>query len=126
MTDSWVFWTTLAALFGGFVIGWNLGLWRAAKSYREAAIAPLRPTREAAIKDCLDALVALRNERAALLERNSEWRWRQHGIDAAIDAVMAIDKRGAGHYGVPRSLADFISRRALDRAANGNAREEQK
>jgi hypothetical protein len=42
------------------------------------------------------------------------------GVDDAIDALRRMDKRGAGHYGVPRDIVELRSRLALAKAAEDN------
>ena len=123
-----VFWTTLAALFFGALIGYHLGLWRAAQAYREAQVEPRIPVpvREGIINECIAAVVQIRpdlHKDKMSMEDYNRAMWFQLGVDDAIDVLQRIDKRGAGHYGVPLQVADMISRRALDREAKKEANE---
>jgi hypothetical protein len=105
MTGEGVFWTTLVASFFGAVVGWHLGLRRAAQAYQEeASLSPvppnLIPLRERVIIECIQRISALKG--------GGIYTLREKGIDEAIDILQSIDKRSP-------QLTDFISRRALDR-----------
>jgi hypothetical protein len=117
-----VFWFTLAGLIIGAIAGYHMGLKRAAAAFRAASApeagipARLAPIREAAILDCIKAVRAVRPKAAGESAGDmAQARWIQHGVAMALEALHGIDKRGAGHYGVPREIADAISRRALSK-----------
>ena len=119
-----VFWFTLAGLIIGLIAGYHIGLKRAAAAFQAEQAPPatipaqLVPIREAAILECIKAVRAIRPDVAAMAAAGEvpQARWIQHGVAMALEALHGIDKRGAGHYGVPREIADAVSRRALSKA----------
>ena len=109
--SDWNVLITIIAGVGGAVFGYVIGLQRAADAYREAGVQSSMPTpvREKTIEACITAIMT---------QANYCFDSKQlEGIEIALEALRSIDMRGAGHYGVPRDVADAISRRALNQAA---------
>ena len=109
--SDWSILITILAGVGGVIGGYLIGLKRAGDAYREAGVQTSIPTpaRERTIEECITAIMTQANY--CIDPKQLE------GIDIALEALRNMDKRGAGVYGVPRDVADAISRRALDQAA---------
>jgi hypothetical protein len=124
----WVFWLVAVPLAAGtvFTIGYHVGLKRASEAIWEACVDTANnvtpPLRQAIIDECIEAVVAIRpvmGQSGSLPpDEFNRIQWVLCGVDDAIDALRRMDKRGAGHYGVPRDIVELRSRLALAKAAD--------
>ena len=110
-----------------FTIGYHVGLKRSSETLNEVCEDIMRsePVREATIKECIEAVGAIRplprGDGQLPVEQLNREVWLRQGVDDALDALVRMDKRDAGHYGVPRDIMELRSRMTLVKAADKEA-----